>query len=53
LEGLGRPDIVAVEGDMLPSKRRNIGDEFIGDGFAAGAQLVDGASQILSIGSEL
>ena len=46
MEGLGRPDVIAVEGDVLPSERCDVGDELIGNGFAAGTQLVDGASEI-------
>ncbi len=43
---MGGPDVIAVEGDVLPSERGDVGDELVGDGFAAGTQLVDGASQI-------
>ena len=46
LKRLGRPDVIAIEGDVLPSERCDVGDELIGDGFAAGTQLVDGASEI-------
>lgn len=46
MEGLGRPDVIAVERDVLPSERGDMGDEFVGNDFAAGTQFVDGASEI-------
>ena len=40
------PDVIAVEGDMLPAERRGMGEKLVGNVFAARAQLIDGAAEI-------
>jgi len=37
LERLGWPDVVAIEADVLPAERGNVGEQFIGQRFAFGA----------------
>jgi len=46
LERFRRPNIVAVEGDVLPSERSDMGEQGIVDDLALGAQLIDGAPEI-------
>src|SRR5208282_5119716 len=38
--------VIAVEGDVLPTQRRNVRKKLVGNDFAARAQLVDGAAEI-------
>jgi hypothetical protein len=41
-----KPDIVAVEGDVLLAEGRDVGEKLVGNGFAARAQFVDGAAEM-------
>ena len=34
-ERLSGPDVIAIEGDMFPSERRDVGEKLIGNNFAA------------------
>ena len=45
-ERLGGPDVIAVEGDMLPSERRNVSEKLVGNDFAARTQFGDSAAEI-------
>jgi hypothetical protein len=45
-ERFGGPDIIAVEGDVLPAERRDVGKKLVGDDFAARTQFTDGAAEI-------
>jgi hypothetical protein len=45
-ERLSRPDIIAVEGDMLLSERRDTGKELIQNYFAPRTQFADGMAEI-------
>lgn len=38
-DGYCRPDVVTIEGNMLPIKRGNMDKEIVGHGLAVGAQL--------------
>ena len=44
-EQLCGPDVIADEGDMLPSERRDMGKKLIRNDFAARTQFVDGAAE--------
>jgi len=44
-EWFGRPNVVAVEGDVLSSERGDMGEKLVGDGFATGARFIDGAPE--------
>ncbi len=46
LERLGRPDVVAIEADVFPSERGDVGEQRVGQGFALGAKLGDGVAEI-------
>jgi hypothetical protein len=37
---VGGPDGIAVEGDMLPTERRDVSEKLVGNDFATRAQLV-------------
>ncbi len=43
LERFGRPNVVAIEGDVLPAERSDMGKQGIVDDFALRAQLINGA----------
>ena len=36
----GVPVVVADEGDVFPSKRRNVGEQFVGDTDSLGAEML-------------
>src|SRR5262249_8406728 len=40
------PDVVAIEGDVLPSEGRDSREQKVTDRLSVGAQLIDGAGQI-------
>ena len=46
VERLCGPNIVAVEGDVLPSERRDVGKQIIADNLTLGTQLGHSATQI-------
>ena len=46
MERFCRPNIVAIEGDVLPAERGDVGEQLIADDLAAGTQLVNGAPEI-------
>jgi hypothetical protein len=46
LERLGWPDVVAIEADVFPSERGDVGEQGVGQGFALGAKLGDGVTEI-------
>ena len=46
LERLGWPDVVAIEADVFPAERGNVGKQFIGQRFAFGAKLGNGVSEV-------
>ena len=46
LERLGWPDVVAIEADVLPAERGNVGEQFIGQRFAFGAKLGNGVTEV-------
>jgi hypothetical protein len=46
LERLGWPDVVAIEADMLPAQRGNVGEQVIGQSFGLGAKLGNGVAEV-------
>jgi hypothetical protein len=46
LERFRRPNVVAIEGDVLPSEWGDMGEQSVVDDLAMGAQLIDGAPEI-------
>ena len=46
LERFGRPDVVAIEADVFPAERTDVGEESVGQKFALSAKLGDGAAEI-------
>jgi hypothetical protein len=46
LERLCGPNIVAVEGDVLPAERRDVGKQIIADNLTLGTQLGHSATEI-------
>jgi hypothetical protein len=46
LERFGRPDVVAVEADVFPAERADMGEKRVGQKFALSAKLGDGAAEI-------
>ncbi len=46
LERFRRPNVVAIEGDVLPSERGDMGKQGIAEILALGAQLVNCAPEI-------
>ena len=46
LERFGRPDVVAIEADVFPAERADVGEKRVGQKFALGAKLGDGAAEI-------
>jgi hypothetical protein len=38
-ERFGRPDVVAIEADVLPAERSDVGEQRVGQRFALGAKL--------------
>ena len=40
------PDIIAVEGDVLPAEGRDMSEKLVWDDFSARTQLIDGATEI-------
>jgi hypothetical protein len=46
LERLCRPNVVAIEGDMLPAERGEAGQQKIGDWLALPAQFGNGTAEI-------
>jgi len=46
LERFGWPDVVAIEADVLPAERGNVGEQFIGQRFAFGAKLGNGVTEV-------
>src|ERR1700741_5199337 len=46
LERFGRPDVVAIEADVFPAERADVGEQRVGQNFALGAKLGDGAAEI-------
>src|SRR5208282_2253406 len=49
LERFGRPNVVAIEGDVLPAERSDMGKQGIVDDFALRAQLINGAPEIKGV----
>ena len=47
---LGRPYVVAIEADVLPAERGNVGEQFIGQRFAFGAKLGNGVLGLMALG---
>ena len=45
-ERLIGPDVIAVEGDVLPAERRHVNEKPVRNDFAARTPLVDGAAEI-------
>ena len=45
LERLGWPDVVAIEADVLPAERGNVGEQLIGQSFDLGAKLGNGVAE--------
>ena len=39
LERFGRPDVVAIEADVFPAERADVGEQRVGQNFALGAKL--------------
>src|SRR6478752_7560088 len=46
LERFGRPDVVAIEANVFPAERTDVGEESVGQKFALSAKLGDGAAEI-------
>lgn len=46
MERLGRPDIVPVEGDVLPAERRDMSEQIVTAPFTIGAQFSNGVAEI-------
>ena len=46
-ERFGRPDVVAIEADVLPAERSDVGEQRVGQRFALGAKLGRAASTAL------
>ena len=46
LERFGRPDVVAIEADVFPAERSDVGEKSVGHKFALGAKFGDGAAEI-------
>ena len=46
LERFGRPDVVAIEADVFPAERADVGEKCVEQKFALGAKLGDGAAEI-------
>ena len=46
LERFGWPDVVAIEDDVLPAERGNVGEQLIGRSFGLGAKLGDGVVEV-------
>jgi hypothetical protein len=46
LERLGRPDVVAIEADVLPAERGNVGEQLVGQSFGLGAKLGNGVAEV-------
>ena len=40
------PDVVAIEDDVLPAERGNVGEQLIGRSFGLGAKLGDGVVEV-------
>jgi hypothetical protein len=43
---LGRPDVVAIEADVLPAERGNVGEQLVGQSFGLGAKLGNGVAEV-------
>ncbi len=43
---LGWPDVVAIEADVLPAERGNVGEQLIGQSFGLGAKLSNGVAEV-------
>ena len=46
LERFGRPDVVAIEADVFPAERADVGEKRVGQKFASSAKLGDGVAEI-------
>ena len=46
LECLCGPNVIAVEGNVLPAERRDMGKQIIADNLTLGTQLVHSATEI-------
>jgi hypothetical protein len=46
LERLCGPNVIAVEGDVLPAERRDMGKQIIADNLTLGTQLGHSATEI-------
>jgi hypothetical protein len=46
LERFGLPDVVAIEDDVLPAERGNVGEQLIGRSFGLGPKLGDGVVEV-------
>jgi hypothetical protein len=46
LERFCGPNVIAIEGDVLPAKRGDVGEQFIADNLPPGAQFGNGAAEI-------
>ena len=46
MQGLRRPNVIAVEGYVLPAERGDVGEQIVADGLAPGAQFGCGAAEI-------
>src|ERR1700722_16355641 len=46
LERFGRPDVFAIEADVFPAERTDVGEKRVGQKFALSAKLGDGAAEI-------
>jgi hypothetical protein len=46
LKRLGWPDVVAIEADVLPAERGNVGERLVRQRFALGAKLCNGAAEV-------
>ena len=49
MERFGWPNVVAIEGDVLPAERRDMSNKIIGNSLAARTQFVDDATEIEGI----
>jgi hypothetical protein len=43
---LGWPNVVAIEADVLPAERGNVGEQFVGQSFGLGAKLSNGVAEV-------
>ena len=46
LKRLGWPDVVAIEANVLPAERGNVGEQFVRQRFALGAKLCNSVGQV-------